>query len=392
MLNFLYKERLPLMTASSQPICVAHLLFGDGVWGVENYVYNLLVSSKASGVKPLIICTNEGVISEKFSNTNVEISFVAVSGYSDVMSIVALSKFFASHKVDIVHVHLGLDSFVGTIAAKMARLPVVMSVHFDQPNYMNYGLLARRFWNVCQILKNKSICHFLPITQNVASELMNREDVSEKKITVVHPGIPVFQVEKSCRGQIREELGADDDSVVVVGVGRLEPEKNFDCLVNAVAKIDKKARIAVWIVGDGSEREEIQKLITRLNLQHTVKLLGYRNDVKKLLAAADVFVLPSKAEPFGMSAVEAMMAELPVIGTRGPGLGTIVDDGVTGLLVPADDPESLASAIQKLADDTNLRSRLGQAGKTRAISTFSSDMMAAKINGIYQHVLSKNSV
>jgi glycosyltransferase involved in cell wall biosynthesis len=124
-----------------------------------------------------------------------------------------------------------------------------------------------------------------------------------------------------------------------------------------------------------------------LGLQDRVKLLGYRNDVRDLLAAADIFVLPSKAEPFGMSAVEAMMSGLPVIGTLGPGLGTIVDSGVTGILVPPDDELALAEAIEKLAADSAQRNSLGKAGRERAVHHFSSDQMAEKIVGIYRDVL-----
>lgn len=379
------------MIRSSEQIRVAHLLFGDGVWGVENYVYNLLGSSRASSIKPLIVCTSQGSISQKFSDTDVDMNFVPVRGYADFSSMGELAKFFETHHVDIVHVHLGLDSFVGTIAAKLAHLPVIMSVHFDQPNYMSYGAMARRSWNALQILKNKSIAHFLPITQNVANELMSREAVAAEKVTVVHPGIPVFEIDRDCRDQIRTDLGAAADDVVVVGVGRLVPEKNFDCLVDAFSKIQKKQKIKLWIVGDGAQRPEIEAMIERLQLQDNIKMLGYRNDVKKLLASADMFVLPSKAEPFGMAAVEAMMSELPVIGTIGPGLSTIVDSNVTGLLVPPDDPDELAKAIEKLAEDSNLRRSLGLAGKERAIATFSSDGMAEKIVAIYHDILTQTS-
>ncbi|HEY9732130.1 MAG TPA: glycosyltransferase family 4 protein [Drouetiella sp.] len=376
------------MTASSKTICVAHLLFGDGVWGVENYVYNLLASSKSSSVKPLIVCTSEGVISQKFSSSRAEISFVPVRGYFDVAGIMALSKFFEEHKVDLVHVHLGLDSFVGTTAAALTRRPVVMSVHFDQPNYMSYGSLAKRSWNFCQIVKNKSIDHFLPITKNVAKELMKREAVSEEKVTVVHPGIPAFDIDRSCRTRLRAELGVGEQDVVVVGVGRLEIEKNFDCMVRAFAKIENK-HVKAWIIGDGSQRSKLEELVVELGLQDTVKLLGYRKDVRDLLASADIFALPSKAEPFGMSAVEAMMSELPVVGTTGPGLGTIVDPATTGILVPPDDELALAGAMEKLAADANRRSTFGLAGRQRAIGNFSSDIMADKIVQIYNNVLAR---
>ncbi len=377
------------MIAASKTIRVAHLLFGDGVWGVENYVYNLLASSKSSSIQPLILCTSDGVIAQKFRSSNAEISFVPVQGYFDIKSIFALSKFFEEQNVDLVHVHLGLDSFVGTAAATIARRRVVMSVHFDQPNYMSYGSFAKHSWNFCQVVKNKSIDHFLPITKNVARELMQRESVSEEKVTVVHPGIPVFDIDRSCRARVRNELNLVDQDVVVVGVGRLEIEKNFDCLVKAFARIGNKSNIHAWIIGDGSQRDRLEELVSEQGLQNNVRLLGYRSDVRDLLASADIFVLPSKAEPFGMSAVEAMMSELPVIGTTGPGLGTIVDTSSTGILVPPDDDIALGGAIENLSVDANLRSKLGLAGRQRAIDNFSSDIMADKIVKIYNDVLAK---
>lgn len=379
------------MAASSDTICVAHLLFGDGVWGVENYVHNLLLSPKADVVKPLIICSGEGPITQKFIGSKFEIKVIPCKGYSDLKSMVALSNVFETHHIDLVHVHLGLDSFAGTVAAKIAHIPVVMSVHFDQPNYMSYGPLAKQSWNVCQKLKNKSIAHFMPITNNVATELMRREAVSKDKITVVHPGIPIFDTDPSCRSRVRAELGTDEQDLVVVGVGRLEIEKNFDCLVEALAKTDDKHQIKGWIIGDGSQRKELEAMITRLGVQNRVKLLGYRKDVKDLLAAADIFVLPSKAEPFGMSAVEAMMSFLPVVGTIGPGLGTIVDPDVTGILVPPDDASALAGAIRRLAEDPSYRHKLGEAGRMRAVQRFSSDIMAEKLVSIYRDVLANTN-
>lgn len=375
------------MNFSPKTINIAHILSGDGIWGVENYVHNLVSSPNASAVRPLILCSSKGAISQKFASSKIDVAIVPIRGYLDVVAMLALARLFEERHIDLVHVHLGLDSFVGTIAAKLVNKPVVMSVHFDQPNYMKYSSPARQTWNACQVLKDSSIAHFLPITQNVALALMRREAVSEDKITVIHPGIPLFECDQSIRDRLRSELNASKQDVVVVGVGRLEPEKNFGCLVSAIALIDNKDRIKVWLVGDGSQRKELEESIVRLGLANNIQLLGYRTDVKDLLASADMFVLPSKAEPFGMSAVEAMMAKLPVVGTLGPGLGTIVQSEVTGLLVPPDDASALAKAINRLAQDPNLRRELGDAGRERAALNFNSDKMAQTIVSIYQNVL-----
>lgn len=376
------------MTVVRETIRVAHILSGEGIAGVENYVYNLVSSTPAFEVKPLVICTAQGSIAQKFAAANIETEIIPIRGYFDLKAILALSKFFESHQVDLVHVHLGLDSFVGTIAAKLVSKPVIMSVHFDQPNYVKYSPLARRTWNACQVLKNKSIAHFLPSTQNVASELMRREAVSQAKTTVVNPGIPISEINRSCRERVRTELGASENDVVVIGVGRLEAEKNFQCLIDAIGTISESQKLKVWIVGEGSQRKELEEAISRLNLQETISLLGYRNDIKDLLVSADMFVLPSKFDAFGMSAVEAMMAELPVIGTIETGLSTVVSANVTGFLVPVDDADALASSIKKLAADSNLRSSFAHAGREKAVSAFSSDKMAESIVNVYHAVLS----
>jgi glycosyltransferase involved in cell wall biosynthesis len=369
-------------------IRVAHLLSGSKVWGVENYVHNLLSSQNATMLQPSVICTKVGVISEKFANSGFQVSTIPMRNYFDVSSISSLSNLFESKQIDLVHVHLGLDSFIGTLAAKKANKPVIMTVHFDQPNHMNYSLLAKQFWNGFQKLKNQGIAHFLPITENVATELMRREAVPREKITVIHPGIPLFETDKSSKLTIRHELNCDENDVVIIGIGRLEPEKNFSCLLNAVANMNNEKSIKVWIIGDGSERSSLSESIRRIGLGERVQLLGYRNDVIQLLGAADIFVLPSKAEPFGMSAVEAMIARLPVVGTNGPGLGTIVDHEVTGLLVQADDSVALATALSRLVNDRSLRIKLAEAGRERAAALFSSDGMADKMVKVYRNVIS----
>jgi len=377
--------------APAKVIRVAHILSGSNVWGVENYVHNLLSSKNSQMLAPSVICTKAGVISEKFIGSGFQVTTVPMKNYYDLTAINTLSDFFTANSIDVVHVHLGLDSFVGTIAAKKANKPVIMSVHFDHPNYMSYSLVAKNIWNGLQKLKNKGISHFLPITKNVAAELIARESVPEEKITVIHPGIPLFENDPSTRTQVRRQLECSEDDVVIVGIGRLEKEKNFSCLFDAVSQMKNEKPFRVWIIGDGSERENLKRSIEELKIGDRVKMLGYRSDVIQLLGAADIFVLPSKAEPFGMSAVEAMIARLPVVATRGPGLGTIVDDEVTGILVPADDATAMANALIRLVNDEGLRSQFAQAGRKRAETLFSSDGMASKMVDVYKTVIQEHA-
>lgn len=386
----MYQSSLPVptaLTSTAKTLLVAHLLTGDRVWGVENYVYNL-IATLPYNVQSMVVCSSESTVSEKFAAAQVTVQIQPISGYLDLPAARSLSMLFKRHSVDIVHTHLGLDSFIGVIAATLSGIPVVQSVHFDHPAYVHANFITQTSWRAVQALKNLRIARFLPITENVGRELAQREMVPAAKITVVYPGInSIHPIDNDCRLRTRRELGCDAEDIVVIAVGRLEEEKNFDCLIKALAGArEKQIALKLWLVGDGSQRDSLAHLIMSEKLGDVVQLLGYRNDIMALMPAADIFVLPSKKEPFGMAAVEAMSAGLPVIGTIGPGLSTIVEHQHTGLLVQPDDPTGLSEAIQQLAQDKSLRAALGKAGKERAARCFTKETMANKIALVYQEV------
>lgn len=369
---------------------VCHILSGKTVWGTENYVFNLFNELKSLSIDTHLICANEGMISSKFQEAGVDVDILKMNGYSDLSAVLNLASILKEKNIDILHTHLGLDSFLGSLASSIANIPMISSVHFDKPSYVSISSpIVRHLWTTVQKIKNQRIAHFLPITQNVAHELSNRESVPLHKLTVVHPGIPPFESSNLRRNELRVEFGAQESDIVLISLGRLQPEKNFPYLLDSMRVVNQaRNNIKLWIVGEGFERQKLQRIIEENELADSVKMMGYRADAKELLSAADIFVLPSKAEPFGMAAVEAMFVELPVIGTRGPGLSTIVEHNQTGILVDPDQVKSMSDAIIQLSGDPDLRRNLGKAGRVRALNTFTSEIMASKITTIYERLVS----
>ncbi|CAN5674094.1 glycosyltransferase [soil metagenome] len=378
-------QKLPEINSSTKKIHVAHILSGNEIWGgVENYVHNLVSATDTNSIHTTVICTENGVISDKFANSNFEVHILPIKDYLDFNSMVKLASLLKEHDIDLIHAHLGLDSFAGAFAALLAKKPLVLSVHFDQPNYMSYSLIPRVGWNFAQKLKNKLVAHFLPITENVAQQLMKREAVPQEKITIVYPGIKVKPTVQSNREQIRKSLGCTETDIIAVAVGRLEDEKNFSCLIEAIAKIQNRDHLKVWLVGEGSQRSFLTEVINRLELQEQINLLGYREDVPELLSSADIFVLPSTAEAFGMAVAEAMIAGLPVVSTLVAGPKVIVQPEITGILVEPDDSEALTKALGRLIENADLRKRFGRAGHERALNLFTSESMSVKVEKVYR--------
>lgn len=158
----------------------------------------------------------------------------------------------------------------------------------------------------------------------------------------------------------RATLRTPDDAPLIVALGRLHENKAFDVLLRALANLpDAHA----WIAGEGPLRGELEGLAARLGVAPRVRFLGWRDDVGALLASADVFVCPSRIEPLGNVVIEAWAHGAPVVATASAGPGALVVPGETGLLVPIDDAEALATSIRTLLDNPQLARRLAEAGR-----------------------------
>ena len=173
---------------------------------------------------------------------------------------------------------------------------------------------------------------------------------------------------------MRRTLGLSDSVRLVVGLfGRVAPWKGQHLAIEAAARLDATALLIVGapLFGEVAYAEELAGLVERLGLTGRVKLLGFREDIPRLMRAVDVVVHTSTApEPFGRVLVEAMLVERPVIAADAGGAREIVEEGVTGLLVPPGQPDPLADALRRLLDDPALRLSMGQRGRERAERRF----------------------
>ena len=215
----------------------------------------------------------------------------------------------------------------------------------------------------------------------VASSARTRNNAIEvgvhpEKIKTIYNAIMPFDVSNLYREAVREELGLKKDEVFFLSVGRLVYEKGHEFLVEAMAEVVKNdAHAIAGICGAGPLQEQLQSQIKKLKIQKNMKLLGQWDSVPEILAAADVFVLPSRWEGLPMALLEGMMAGLPVIATRVEGVDEVVQPGVNGLLVPLGSPAELAQAILQLLRSPQDRQRMGMAARERVLSSYTTDRM-----------------
>ena len=207
---------------------------------------------------------------------------------------------------------------------------------------------------------------------------------SDPRFTVIPPVGPE-PVASRDREVVRKELGVHGSTPLVVLVGRLHPQKDIATLIEAVPLVPGTPQVVV--VGEGPQRAELQRRIEALGVGEQVRLIGARADAADYLAAADVVVLSSIWEGFGLVVAEALYLARPVVATAvGPVPSMVVDD-VTGRLVPPGDPAALAAAVTDLLADPDHAADLGRAGAKLVRPHFDTDLLVGRVEDVYRNVL-----
>ncbi|HKM64590.1 MAG TPA: glycosyltransferase family 4 protein [Acidisphaera sp.] len=289
----------------------------------------------------------------------------------------ALVHLFRAERPDLVHAHMPISGFVARMAAWRAGVPrIAYTCHgflFNQP-----GPWPRRFASFAmEFLAGRVTTTFLTVSAEEARDA-SRLHIAGAPIAVLNGRDPArFHPDATAREHIRAALGVASDRVVVIAVSRLVRHKGLIELAHALRDIDAE----LWVVGDRlpSDRgPDIAAALRAAGLGERLRLLGYREDVPALLAAAEIFALPSHFEGLPMSVIEAMLTALPVVATDIRGPREQIVDNETGLLVPPATVPPLAIALSRLATDPALRTRMGEAGRRRALDLYDESAVLAR--------------
>jgi glycosyltransferase involved in cell wall biosynthesis len=299
-----------------------------------------------------------------------------------------LAKLLKENKVDILHCHRHKATVYGTIAAKIAKVPVIFS-HVHGLNRTRNPL--RRFENRMVFRRLNRV---LTIGEAVRKDVLasNPAIVGEKVISVGHGiNFEKFSDVDITKTQARELLNVPAHAFIFGTVGRLVPTKGQADLIAAFAKVRKlvpQAHLA--IVGDGRLRQELKQQTENLGCQDAVTFAGQRNDVPKILRAFDCFVFPSVAEGVGCALLEAMAASLPSIGSSVGGIPEIINDNGVGRLVAVHDVEGLSKVmIEYAAKSEQERAEIGKNAGERVRQYYRDEIVLEKLEKVYREELAK---
>lgn len=301
----------------------------------------------------------------------------SLSPMAQIRAFRAVLAFLRAEKPDLVHGHMPISGFLARIAARIAGVPrVAYTCHgflFNQPgSWKRRGLALLMEWIAGQVTDI-----YLTVSTEEAADA-RRLRINRRATAIGNGRDPArFHPSPEARARIRAELGVPEGTVVVTVVSRLVRHKGYPELLEAM----RGTGAELWVVGvrlPSDHGEDMEPYFQQASAHTTIRRLGYRDDVPAILAASDIFALPSHFEGLPMSIIEAMLTGLPVVSTDIRGPREQVIDGETGLLVPPATTAPLAQALKRLADDPDLRARMGQAGLTRARARFDEAAVLAR--------------
>ena len=312
----------------------------------------------------------------------------------DALVLVELWRLFRRLRPDIVHTHNPKPGLYGRAAARAAGvLGVVNTVH---GLYASPEDSAWRRAVVYSLERGASLCSGAELVQNAEDlQVLSHLGVPSDKLVLLGNGVDLQRfspgTDGESRRQARVNLGVDAGAVVVGTVARLVWQKGFRDLFAAAEHLRDRHPDVVFVVVGGSDPDKADAIppeqLAEASRRGRIVFAGSRDDMEDVYRGFDLFVLPSHREGFPRSAMEAAASGLPVIATDIRGCRQVVSHGQSGLLVPLHDPVRLAAAIEELALDPTLRSRMGAAGRRKAEAEFDDRVVVSKTLDAYERVL-----
>jgi L-malate glycosyltransferase len=330
-----------------------------------------------------------GPLLAKLERTNVSVMEWQVRGGvnspNGMYQILRLARFLRHNRFDVAHMHDLWSNLLGIPAARLARVPVVISSRRDLAHLAWYTPRRRKILRHLQSLSSAVLVN----SGQVREQLVREDGFQPESIRIIHNGIDLDRF-KSIRSDRNRLFPGLQDCKLVVNVANMHSDiKGQPLLIHAAREVCANFPQARFVlIGDGTCRTAFESMAAELGLKQNFLFLGQRHDVADLLACCDIAVLASQAEGFPNALLEYMAAGLSAIATDVGGSSEVVEHGVSGLLTAPDDPSALAKSILSLLQNPAAALELARAGRERVRRDFSFDRLISDVDAMYTELLS----
>ena len=310
----------------------------------------------------------------------------------NLLGLYQLWRLMGSEKFDIVHTHTSVGGFLGRIAAKARRVPVVLwSIHGWAYNYPRGTWLSRGIFLALEKFLDYFTDHYLAVCEKMKNVGIKMNIGIKEKYTVINYGIETWKYHINERNSIRRELGLHDGFVVVGMAGRFEQQKGIDLFLQAAQVVKRRfPHVKFLVVGDGPLRKDMEEQTLTLGLTKDIIFTGWKANVADYIGVMDIFCIPSRWEALPLVLLEAMALGKSVVATNVGGTQEALEDGKTGILVPPFNSGALANAIMSLVSNRETAQMMGKAGTQRAQQLFSVEKMIMHYERLYLDLFTRS--
>jgi sugar transferase (PEP-CTERM/EpsH1 system associated) len=378
------------MTRADAPLIV-HVIHRFGIGGLENGVVNLINHMPEERYRHAIVCLQGYTdFRKRLQRKNVAIHDMAKRDGHDPGVYWRLFRIFRQLRPAIVHTR-NLSAMEVQAVAALAGVPGRVHGEHGRDTYDLHG--RNRKYNLLRRLVRPFIGHYIAVSQDLQNWLMSAVGVKRGNISQIYNGVDSirFRPAQTPRAQLGPPGFFDENNIVIGSVGRMAAVKDYPNLVQAFLKLlhqdpTLRDRLRLLIVGEGETRNTCLRVMNQHGVGQLAWLPGERSDIPELMAAMDIFVLPSLGEGISNTILEAMATGLPVIATRVGGNPELVQEGITGRLVPPADPDALAQALLEYVRDDDRRHAHGRAAREIIDRQFSIPAMVQDYLSVYDRM------
>jgi glycosyltransferase involved in cell wall biosynthesis len=366
------------------PKVAIQLVSTGGLYGAERALLELAGYLCDQGWESHVVALEgqgAGAVAERAAMQGLQAEAFVSGGRLGLLPMVArLRQLLARTPRAIVHSH----GYKPDILLSWLRVPRRMACVATCHNWIS-DTLKLRVWEALDKRALKHFDHVVAVSPAIAQELVV-SGVSPERLSVIDNGISVPFAEEGARAAVRAELNMSPDERLVVHIGRLARSKRIDVLLQAVAQLADARHTHLLLAGEGDQRASLAEQASRLGLEQRVHFCGYRSDVGRLLAAADLMVLSSEREGLPIAILEAMAARCPIVTTCVGAIPRVLTDGDDAWIVPANEPNALCLAINDALGRPEVATVRAENAYVRYARLYSRDSMGARYLRVYEEI------
>jgi glycosyltransferase involved in cell wall biosynthesis len=367
-----------------------NLEFGGG----ERVFAQIINRLSGERYKIMVACLPTGAFIEKIGESEVEVKSVDMRNRFNPRVILQLADLMKREKVDIVHSQGARADFFARIAARLARVPIVVSTIAMPAEGFDVNPIRKLIYMVFNRFSERFVDRFMVVSDALEKTMIEKHKIEPQRVVKIYNGIEtdeyrISNEEVMCgKSRLMEEMGLENEVPVIGAIGRLVWQKGFEYFIEAIPNVLKEIPEAMFlIVGEGELKEKLKVKSEKLKVKDSLIFTGFRNDIKEILQSIDVLVMPSLLEGLPMILLEAMAMGKPIIATDIEGIKEVLENVKTGLLVPPKDPKALTDAIVDLLIHRDKAYQMGNKARTVVNEQFSVDTMVEKVEEVYQELL-----